>query len=92
MFILIYFIVAVIGVICYLDLKTYGKYNKYGGKKAIASHRGIPPFGVGLDFIVGSSEGESSSVCIDEILFHTRNWLRGVSLQKRAFSAEIRIS
>lgn len=52
------FVVISFGFLCYLDIKTYGKFNQYGGKKAIVSNRGVPPFGLALDFIGISPVGE----------------------------------
>lgn len=66
-------IIGVIGIVCYLDLRTYGKYNKYGGKKAIVSHRGIPPFGVGLDFIGITTEGKLQKWCQFKFKNSTKN-------------------
>lgn len=67
MLIFIVSVFCVIFFVIYNDLKTYGKYNKYGGKKAIISTRGVPPFGLGLDFIFSNSTGKMSNFEFKEL-------------------------
>lgn len=50
MFLLILFLIIIVVFVVLVESRKRGKFNIYGGNKAIDTPIGIPPFGLGLEF------------------------------------------